>query len=247
MRLLAALALAAAACAASANEFETKPPFITTPQEVVEHMLRMAGAGPGDLVIDLGSGDGRIPIAAAEKFGARGLGIELDAALVSKSQAAAKAAGVQDRVQLVQGDVLVTDISRATVVTVYLLPGLMGKLQSRFIAELQPGTRIVSHEFTMAGWLPDRSEIVKLSAPHRGQGELSRLHLWIVPADVRGTWRGAGGQVRIEQSYNRIEVEGARNASITGREVRWDGFKGRVEGNRIVGELAGRPVELERR
>ena len=246
MRLLAALGLAAAACAASASEFETKPPFITTPQEVVERMLRMAGAGPGDLVVDLGSGDGRIPITAAEKFGARGLGIELDAALVSKSQAAAKAAGVQDRVQLVQGDVLVTDISRATVVTVYLLPGLMGKLQSRFIAELQPGTRIVSHEFTMAGWLPDRSETVKLSAPHRGQGELSRLHLWIVPADVRGTWRGAGRPVRIEQSYNRIEVEGARNATISGRDIRWDGFKGRVEGNRMLGELGGQPVELER-
>ena len=246
MRALAALALACAASAASGNEFETKPPFITTPQEVVEHMLRMAGTGPGDLVIDLGSGDGRIPIAAAQRFGARGLGIELDAALVSKSQATARAAGVQDSVQFVQGDVLMTDISRATVVTVYLLPGLMGKLQSRFIAELQPGTRIVSHEFTMAGWLPDRSETVKLSTPHRGQGELSRLHLWIVPADVRGTWRGAGQPLRIEQSYQRIEVEGARNASISGREVRWDGFNGRVEGNRIVGELAGRPVILER-
>jgi precorrin-6B methylase 2 len=246
MRVLAALALACAAAAAIGNEFETKPPFITTPQEVVEHMLRMAGTGPGDLVIDLGSGDGRIPIAAAQKFGARGLGIELDSTLVSKSQGAARAVGVQDRVQFVQGDVLATDISRATVVTVYLLPGLMGKLQSRFIAELQPGTRIVSHEFTMAGWLPDRSETVKLSAPHRGQGELSRLHLWIVPADARGTWRGAGQPLRIEQSYQRIEVEGARNASISGREVRWDGFKGRVEGNRIVGELAGRPVVLTR-
>jgi hypothetical protein len=247
MRALAVLTLAGAAFAASGNEFETKPPFITTPHEVVEHMLRLAGTGPGDLVIDLGSGDGRIPIAAAQKFGARGLGIELDGALVSKSWSAAKAAGVQDRVQFVQGDVLVADISRATVVTVYLLPGLMGKLQSRFIAELRPGTRIVSHEFTMAGWLPDRSETVKLGAPHRGQGDLSRLHLWVVPADVRGTWRGAGRPVRIEQSYNRIEVEGARNASISGREVRWDGFKGRVEGDRIVGELDGRPVELERR
>ena len=247
MRALAALALGCAAFAASANEFETKPPFITTPPEVVEHMLRMARTGPGDLVIDLGSGDGRIPIAAAQQFGARGLGIELDAALVARSQAAARAAGVQDRVRLVQGDVLVADLSRATVVTVYLLPGLMGKLQARFIGELQPGTRIVSHEFTMAGWLPDRSETVKLSAPHRGQGDLSRLHLWIVPADVRGSWHGAGLPVRIEQSYQRIEVEGARNASISGREVRWDGFRGRVEGNRIVGELAGRPVVLERR
>ena len=246
MRALAALALACAAFAACANEFETKPPFITTPQEVVEHMLRMAGTGPGDLVIDLGSGDGRIPIAAAQKFGARGLGIELDGSLVAKSRHNAEQAGVVDKVGFTQGDVLVTDISRATVVTVYLLPGLMGKLQSRFIAELQPGTRIVSHEFTMAGWLPDRSETVKLGAPHRGQGDLSRLHLWIVPADVRGTWRGAGQPLRIEQSYQRIEVEGARNATISGREVRWDGFRGRVEGNRIVGELAGRPVELTR-
>ena len=209
-------------------------------------MLKLAGTQPADVVMDLGSGDGRIVIAAAQKFGARGLGIELDGSLVAKSRHNAEQAGVVDKVGFTQGDVLVTDISRATVVTVYLLPGLMGKLQSRFIAELQPGTRIVSHEFTMAGWLPDRSETVKLGAPHRGQGDLSRLHLWIVPADVRGTWRGAGQPLRIEQSYQRIEVEGARNATISGREVRWDGFRGRVEGNRIVGELAGRPVELTR-
>jgi hypothetical protein len=246
VKALAALAFACAAVAAAANEIDAKPPFITTPPEVVEHMLRMAGAGPGDLVVDLGSGDGRIVIAAAQNFGARGLGIELDGALVSRSIDTAKAMGLQDRVRFVQGDVLVADISRATVVTVYLLPGLMGKLQSRFIAELQPGTRIVSHEFTMAGWLPDRTESVRLTAPHRGQGDLSRLHLWVVPADVRGTWRGAGKPLRIEQSYNRIEVDGARNAAISGRDIRWDGFRGRVEGDRILGELAGRPVELTR-
>jgi hypothetical protein len=185
-------------------------------------------------------------LAAAQKFGARGLGIELDAALVEKSRQAAQAQRLNDKVSFVHGDVLVADISRATVVTVYLLPGLMGKLQSRFIAELQPGTRIVSHEFTMAGWLPDRSETVRLSAPHRGQGDVSRLHLWIVPARARGVWRGPGLQFRIEQSYNRIEVDGARNATISGRDLRWDGFRGRVEGNRILGELDGRPVELHR-
>ena len=220
--------------------------FVPTPPEVVEHMLRMAGAGPGDLVVDLGSGDGRIVIAAAQTFGARGLGIELDGSLVAKSRENAEQAKVADKATFLQGDVLVADLSRATVVTVYLLPGLMGRLQSRFIAELQPGTRIVSHEFTMAGWLPDRSETVRLSAPHRGQGDLSRLHLWIVPARARGVWRGPGVQFRIEQSYNRIEVDGARNPAISGRDIRWDGFHGRVEGNRILGVLDGRPVELTR-
>jgi precorrin-6B methylase 2 len=246
VRLAAALLLGCAAASVAGNEVEHKPPFITTPSEVVERMLQLAGTGPGDLVVDLGSGDGRIVIAAAQRFGARGLGIELDAALVAKSRDNAQAVNVADRVSFVQGDVLVADLSRATVVTVYLLPGLMGKLQPRFIAELQPGTRIVSHEFTMAGWLPDRSESVRLTAPHRGQGDLSRLHLWIVPADVRGTWRGAGQRVRIEQSYQRIEVEGARGATLSGRDIAWDGFKGRVDGNRMVGELGGRPVVLER-
>jgi hypothetical protein len=104
----------------------------------------------------------------------------------------------------------------------------------------------VSHEFTMAGWLPDRSETVRLKTPHRGQGDVSRLHLWIVPADVRGVWRGPGLRLRIEQSYQRIEIDGVRNAALTGRDISWENFKGRVEGDRIVGELGGRPVELVR-
>ena len=246
MRFGAALASVLAAAVVQANEVESRPPFITTPLEVVERMLEMAATRPQDVVIDLGSGDGRIVIAAAQKFGARGLGIELDAALVQKSREHARAANVAERASFVQGDVLVADISPATVVTVYLLPGLMGKLQSRFINELAPGTRIVSHEFTMAGWLPDRTETVRLKAPHRGQGNQSRLYLWVVPADVRGVWRGPDMRLRIEQSYQRIDVEGARAATLSGRDISWDNFKGRVEGNRIVGELGGRPIELHR-
>ena len=241
-----ALVLGLAASLVQANEVEQRPPFITTPPEVVERMLAMAATRPGDLVIDLGSGDGRIVLAAARQFGARGLGIELDAALVAKSRENAEIMKVKDQVTFVQGDVLVADISQASVVTVYLLPALMGKLQSRFIRELAPGTRIVSHEFTMAGWVPDRSETVRLKARHRGQGDESRLHLWIVPADVRGVWRGAGLRLRIEQSYQRIEVEGARAAALAGRDISWDNFKGRVEGNRIVGELGGKPIVLTR-
>jgi len=246
VRFGAALASVLAAAVVQANEVESRPPFITTPLEVVERMLEMAATRPQDVVIDLGSGDGRIVIAAAQKFGARGLGIELDAALVQKSREHARAANVAERASFVQGDVLVADISPATVVTVYLLPGLMGKLQSRFINELAPGTRIVSHEFTMAGWLPDRTETVRLKAPHRGQGNQSRLYLWVVPADVRGVWRGPDMRLRIEQSYQRIDVEGARAATLSGRDISWDNFKGRVEGNRIVGELAGRLIELHR-
>ncbi|HSA90440.1 MAG TPA: methyltransferase domain-containing protein [Burkholderiales bacterium] len=247
MRQLLAFALGVAAAAAPAQETEWQPPFITTPPEVVERMLALARTGPGDLVVDLGSGDGRIVIAAARQFGARGLGIELDGELVEKSRRAARAAGVADKVSFVQGDVLVADISRASVVTVYLLPALMAKLQSRFIEELAPGTRIVSHAFAMAGWSPDAAETVKLGSRHPGQGDESRLHLWIVPADARGVWRGPGVEVRIEQNYQSIEVLGAGGARLSGREIAWDGFKGRVEGNRIVGELAGRTIELRRR
>jgi protein-L-isoaspartate O-methyltransferase len=242
--------LAAAFSFAHAEDSEWRPPFITTPPEVVERMLQMADTRPGDLVIDLGSGDGRIVIAAAQKFGARGLGIELDGILVERSFRNAERAKVSDRVSFVQGDVLVADISKATVVTAYLLPALMMQLQSRFIDELAPGTRIVSHAFAMAGWLPDRSETVKLTQRHRGQGDESTLHLWIVPANVRGVWRGPGVQVRIEQNYQQIEVEGAARATLSGRDISWDGvagtFYGRVEANRIVGEFAGRRIELSR-
>jgi protein-L-isoaspartate O-methyltransferase len=232
------------------EESEWRPPFITTPPEVVERMLQMADTRPGDVVVDLGSGDGRIVIAAAQKFGARGLGIELDAALVKKSRESAASARVSEKVRFVEGDVLVADLSQASVVTVYLLPALMAKLQSRFIDELAPGTRIVSHAFAMAGWPADRSETVKLTQRHRGQGDESTLHLWIVPANVRGIWRAPGLQVRIEQNYQQIEVEGAARATLSGRDISWDGvagtFHGRVEGNRIVGELAGRRIELTR-
>jgi predicted RNA methylase len=121
MRLLA-LALALSLAGARAEEVEWQVPFITTPEEVVERMLELAGTRSDDLVADLGSGDGRIVIMAARKFGARGLGIELDQRLVDKSRENARAAGVADRVTLVQGDVLTADFSKASVVTVYLLP-----------------------------------------------------------------------------------------------------------------------------
>ena len=249
--LALALALAAAAAAAQADEVEWRVPFITTPGEVVERMLELAGTGAGDLVVDLGSGDGRIVIIAAQKYGARGLGIELDQRLVEKSRANARAANVADRVTFVQGDVLAADISQASVVTVYLLPSLIGQLQPRFIGELKPGTRIVSHAFSMTGWKPDATQTVRLAKRHPGQGDESTLHLWVVPAEVRGVWRGGGLRLSIEQNYQEIDVEGATKARLSGSEISWIGkdmeFRGRVEGDRIVGDLGGQPLVLTRR
>jgi protein-L-isoaspartate O-methyltransferase len=235
--------------AAPAQDAFSPVPFITTPDEVVQRMLELAGTRAADLVVDLGSGDGRIVIAAAREFGARGLGIELDRALVEKSREYARQAGVADRVSFLQGDVLAADLSQATVVTVYLLPGLINRLQPRFLEQLRPGTRIVSHAFRMTGWAPDRAETVRISRPHPGQGDESTLYLWVVPAEVRGRWQGSGSELTIHQNFQHIEVEGrlggrtlqAPRAALRGREIAFEDsvarFSGRMQGDQIAGEL----------
>jgi precorrin-6B methylase 2 len=256
--LAAALPMAAHPLVAHGQEGELRAPFITTPSDVVMRMLRLAGTGPADLVADLGSGDGRIVITAAREFGASGLGIELDPRLVQASRDNAQAAKVADRVSFVRGNVLQADFSRASVVTVYLLPQLINQLQPRLLDELQPGTRVVSHAFTMRGWKPDRSETVRLVKSHAGQGDESTVFLWIVPAKARGEWQGAGWRLRIQQNFQEIEVSGTREgravavtaARLAGREIAWlaDGmpFRGRIDGTRIDGELNGAAVELRR-
>jgi hypothetical protein len=249
-RLVAALALACAAAGSGAEEGAQTPPFITTPDEVVEQMLRLAGTGPGAVVVDLGSGDGRIVIAAATLFGARGIGIELDGRLVEKSRDNARQADVAERVSFIEGDVLATDISQASVVTVYLLPFLIDKLQPRFLSELKPGSRIVSHAFGMVGWKPDRAETIRLAKPHPGQGDESMLYLWTVPAEARGAWQSSDLKLRIHQNYQELEVEGTLGGRraltgalgvVSGYDVSWEAkgvrFRGRLEGARLVGDL----------
>jgi SAM-dependent methyltransferase len=144
-------------------------PYQPSPEGVVQGMLDMAKVGPGDFVIDLGSGDGRIPIEAARR-GARGLGIEIDPALVSEAQTNARAAGVEDRVQFRQQDLFETDLSQASVITLYLFPQVNLKLRPRLQA-LKPGTRIVSHNWDMGDWKPDRQETIF--------GK--RVYLWVIP------------------------------------------------------------------
>ena len=252
-----AMVLALVATPAS-SEDTASAPFITTPDEVVHRMLEFAETRPADVVVDLGSGDGRIVIAAAQKFGARGVGIELDPGLVRRSRDSAAKAGVADRVSFIEGDVLATDISAASVVTVYLLPSLINRLQPIFLRQLQPGTRIVSHAFAMAGWQPDARQTMHIAKPHSGQGPESTLHLWIVPGEVRGVWQASDTRLVIHQNFQQVELEGrlagreitSSRASLRGREIDWEAnglrFQGRVEGDSISGELGGRPLVLTR-
>ena len=243
-------ALAIAACGARAQEGEVRAPFITTPPEVVARMLQLAGTGPQDAVIDLGSGDGRIVIAAARDYGARGLGIELDPKLVALARENARRAGVADRARFVEGDALKTDLTQASVVTIYLLPFLLDQLQPRLLSQLRPGARVVTHAFAFKGWQPDRAETVRVSARHEGQGGESRVYVWIVPAQVRGAWEAPGGwRLRIQQNFQVIEIEAAQDgkplevstAQLEGTALSFAGpdfsFRGRAEGSRLVGDL----------
>lgn len=180
-------------------------PYVPTPSEVVVTMLKAASTGPEDTVIDLGSGDGRIPIAAVKDFGARrALGIEINPRLVREARAAAEGAGVADRVAFSEGNLFGYDFSSASVLTMYLLPELNLRLRPKILA-MKPGTRIVSHEFTMGDWMPDAAWM-PLDERHP-QGP-AFVYLWIVPADVAGAWRWQEGSHRFEmairQTYQAI-------------------------------------------
>jgi SAM-dependent methyltransferase len=158
--------------------------WVPTPPELVEKMLQMARITPNDFVIDLGSGDGRIAIAAAKKFGARSMGVEYNPDMVALSNREAQRQGVADKVKFVKADIFETDFSQATIITMYLLPDLNLKLQPK-ILDQKPGTRVVSHQFNMGEWQPDETANID-----------NRLaHLWIVPAKAGGTW-----SLRIEGS-----------------------------------------------
>jgi SAM-dependent methyltransferase len=162
MRMLQRLAIFAALGAALAAQAQTasRTPdvgFVPTPQDVVAGMLRLANVKRGDVVYDLGSGDGRIVIAAAKRYGARGVGIDIDPERIEEASRNARAAKVSDRVRFLKQDLFESDLSEATVVTLYLLPRLNLKLRPKLLAELKPGTRVVSHGFDMGDWSPDRT------------------------------------------------------------------------------------------
>lgn len=172
------LALLLALCAACAAAQERAPDinYVPTPLPVVERMLELARVGKDDVVYDLGSGDGRIPIVAAQRYGARGVGIEINPVWVRDARAAAERLGVADRVSFRIEDLFTTDLREATVVTLYLFPSVNAKLQPKLARELNPGTRVVSHEYRIGDWPPDHTETMLV------EGRRHELHLWTVPA-----------------------------------------------------------------
>ncbi len=183
-------------------------PFITSPDNVTLEMLTVAGVKRGDHVIDLGSGDGRIVILAAKRFEATGLGVEIDPRLVELSKANARIAGVADKVEFREQDLFKTDLTAATVVTMYLLPEVNLQLRPSLLA-LKPGTRIVSHDWDMGDWKSDRTTVVAVLDKSVGLEKSSKVHLLTVPARVDGLWCAAGllkgASIRLTQKYQTFE------------------------------------------
>ena len=183
-------------------------PFITSPDNVTLEMLNAAGVKRGDHVIDLGSGDGRIVILAAKRFESTGLGVEIDPRLVEVSKTNARNAGVADKAEFREQDLFKTDLAPASVVTMYLLPEVNLQLRP-FLLALKPGTRIVSHDWDMGDWKPDRTTVVPVPNKVVGLEKSSKVHLWTVPALVDGLWCAAGllrgASIRLTQRYQAFE------------------------------------------
>jgi phospholipid N-methyltransferase len=232
--LLASAALGAAGAAAADLEAKrTGGPYVPTPQVVVDEMLRVAGVGPEDFVMDLGSGDGVIVLTAAEKYKARGLGVDIDPELVRHSNLQAQRRRLADRVRFVVQDVFQADVSKASVVTLYLLPSMMTELRGKLYSELRPGARIVSHDYHFGEeWPPDFRQTWDVPEKEQVNGvPKATVYMWIVPARVGGRWRlrldlgrtSERYEIALRQSYQRFEgaVEGlGRDAKIADGRLR---------------------------
>jgi protein-L-isoaspartate O-methyltransferase len=240
-RLVFVVAALCAAASFAAELARTGGPYVPTPQTVVNAMLEIAGVGPADHVIDLGSGDGRIVLSSATRHKASGVGVDIDGELVDQANASAKRLGIEDRVRFLQQDVFATDLSRATVLTLYLLPGMMADLRPKLLRELRPGTRIVSHDFDFGDWKPNRTVEVKTEEKYDITGSwTSNVHLWIVPASVDGAWsaniageQGGPFKLELKQRYQHFEGHVERDSQLAE-------FKdGQIDGSRVRFTAAG--------
>lgn len=257
LALLVALAGAVAGCAELRARFPGPDVlFIATPEGVSVEMLRLAGVTARDVVFDLGSGDGRVVVAAARDFGARGVGVEIDAALVQQSRDAAYGAGVAERATFLWEDLFATDLREATVVTLYLRDDVNLKLRPKLLRELAPGSRVVSHDFDMGDWRPDRVQRVRGPARHH------RLYLWLVPADGAGIWRVRLGErealLNLAQRFQflsgALSLDGhdlaIADGRLTGDRIAFTAgalaFSGRLTGDAIEGRAGerGAPTAL---
>jgi hypothetical protein len=222
-------------------------PYVPSPQSVVADMLRYADVGAQDFLIDLGSGDGRIVLTAAKVFGARGFGVEIKDDLVKKANEAAQQEGVADRVKFLKQDLFKTDVSQATVITMYLLPDTVNLLKDKFLNELRPGTRIVSHDYPLTGWIPEKYVQMDLEDKVQISGVTTTLiYLYVVPAKVDGRWSAKmppavsrqPATLQLRQQLTRV----SGTARLDGREVPLEELK--LRGDRISFRLAGRPGEF---
>jgi hypothetical protein len=211
-------------------------PYVPSPQGVVADMLKLAQVGPTDYLIDLGSGDGRIVLTAAKIFGARGFGVEIKDALVKQANAAAKAQGLAGRVRFIKADLFKTDISRATVLTMYLLPNTVNLLRDKLMDELKPNTRVLSHDYPLQGWQP--VEMLRLDLEDKlpiSGTTTTLLFLYRVPEKVFGRWlarvpASVGAEdieLDLKQKYTRVSgaarIAGVRvpiaEGQIVGRKL----------------------------
>ena len=255
--------LAFCAAAEDLQPSKNAGPYVPSPQSVVADMLRHAEVTDKDFLIDLGSGDGRIVLTAAKVFGARGFGVEIKDELVKRSNEAAKAAGLADRVKFIKQDLFKTDLSQATVVTMYLLPDTVNMLKDKFLAELKPGTRIVSHDYPLTGWIPEKYVQMDLEDKVQISGVTTTLiYLYIVPAKVDGTWRAqmppavtrspallslrqqltrVSGVVRLDGKDLPLEDVKLRGDKLTFKVAGRKGeYSGQVKGNAIEGTFDGK-------
>ena len=220
-------------------------PYVATDMEVVDAMLALAEVRPDEFVVDLGSGDGRILIAAARLVGARGLGVDIDPARVEEAEHNARAAGVAGLVDFRRQDLFDTPLAEADVLTLYLTQEVNLRLRPRILAEMRPGTRVVSHDFDMGDWRPDQRRRIGAAV----------VHLWIVPARIDGAWTlNVGGRavpLAIDQSYQNFDGTAGtariEQGRLTGDRIRFladlgegrRAFEGRVAGDTIVPLDAG--------
>jgi Methyltransferase domain len=227
-------------------------PYVPTPQAVVDRMLDMAQLKAGETVIDLGSGDGRIMIEAASKYGAQGFGVEIDPRLVKLSNERAATAGVAERVKFLQQDLFKTDFRDANVLTLYLLPDVNLALRPKILAELKPGSRVVSHDYGMGDWRPDAQDTIAAPDKTVGARKESQVFLWTVPARVEGQWnfglssgtKSKTTRLVLKQSFQIV----SGTVELTGKgKVRFS--QGQISGDELrltlpAGAIGRKPVEM---
>jgi len=226
--LTALLSALLAAGAVFAQEKDLDTPYVQTPQNVVDKMLEIAKIGPDDYVIDLGSGDGRMVITAATRYGARGFGVDLDRRLVELSNRNAAKAGVAKRAVFYERNLFETDVSAATVLSIYLLPDVNLAIRSRLLATLRPGTRIVSHDYHFGEWPPDLQ--LEMPAPGKkvGIGEKSKVFYWMVPGTAAGKWRWQlqrdgkpeDHELSLDQNFQKLQG----TLAVSGRPAKLEGL-----------------------